>query len=288
MSRFWTRLLSLGLVTTLLATSGCARLISKQANKFADGLTQAIRAQDDLKTVEAGAPAYMLLLESMLQDDDPSPSMLLGTANLYSFYAGIFATDPERQKRLNNKALNYALQGSCGLQKVLCDADSTPLKTFAQNLETLDKGDVADIYNLGSIWAGWLQSNSGDWNAIAKLGHIKALMSKSIELDEQYDNGTAHLYMGVLNTLLPAAMGGQPAKGKEHFEKALTLSEGQNQLVKVYYAKYYARLMFDQELHNRLLTEVTTSTNSPKEFTLINKLAKKQAAELLAGESDYF
>lgn len=282
------RLAIIGIIMASLSSTGCARLISQQASKFADGLTQAIRAQNDLATVEAGAPAYLLLLEAMLQNDPDSPSTLLGAANLYSFYAGVFVSEPERQKRLSSKALNYAMRGSCGKHSNLCDLNKIPLNTFSKTLQGFDKDDVADLYTLGTIWAGWLQSNTSDWNAIAKLGHIKALMERTIELDESYDNGSAHLYLGVLNTLLPAAMGGQPEKGRSHFEKALDLSEGKNQLVKVYYAKHYARLIFDQALHNRLLTEVTTTKIDAPEFTLINQLAQKEASELLADEADYF
>ena len=43
--------------------------------------------------------------------------------------------------------------------------------------------------------------------------------------------------------------------GRAHFERALELSGGKNLMVYVLYAKYYARLLFDRALHDRLLTE---------------------------------
>ena len=53
-----------------------------------------------------------------------------------------------------------------------------------------------------------------------------------------------------------ASLGGKPDEGKGYFDKALELSGGKNQMVRVLYAQFYARLVFDQALHDRLLNEV--------------------------------
>lgn len=49
-----------------------------------------------------------------------------------------------------------------------------------------------------------------------------------------------------------------------------------------------ARLMFEQELHDRLLTEVLAADAKAEGLTLINHLAKQQAKVLLASSADYF
>ena len=76
--------------------------------------------------------------------------------------------------------------------------------------------------------------------------------------------------------------------GRRHFERALELSEGKNLMVKVLYARHYARLVFDRELHDRLLREVLAAPAEAPGLTLINTLAQRQAKELLAGSADYF
>ncbi|MEC9256832.1 MAG: TRAP transporter TatT component family protein, partial [Pseudomonadota bacterium] len=57
---------------------------------------------------------------------------------------------------------------------------------------------------------------------------------------------------------------------------------------KVLYAKQYARLMFEQELHDTLLTEVLEADPYAEGLTLINRLAQRQAETLLAESADYF
>jgi predicted nicotinamide N-methyase len=66
------------------------------------------------------------------------------------------------------------------------------------------------------------------------------------------------------------------------------LSEGHNLAAKVQYAESYARLVFDRELHDRLLIEVLNSETEYKGYTLLNVFAKQRAELLLQSADDYF
>jgi hypothetical protein len=59
-------------------------------------------------------------------------------------------------------------------------------------------------------------------------------------------------------------------------------------MMKVVYAKQYARMMFDRELHDRLLNSVLSSDTKQPGLTLMNTLAQKQAKELLESADEYF
>ena len=87
------------------------------------------------------------------------------------------------------------------------------------------------------IWAGWIQGNSSDFAAIAQLGRVKALIQRVADLDPEHANWGAFLYLGVFETLLPPAMGGRPEMGRRHFERALTISNERNLIVKVMMAR---------------------------------------------------
>jgi hypothetical protein len=113
-------------------------------------------------------------------------------------------------------------------------------------------------------------------------------MQHALSLDETYESGQIHLYLGVLNTLLPPSLGGKPEVGKQHFEKAIHFSQNKNLMAKVIYAEKYARLMFKQKLHDKLLNEVLKTEPRSKGFTLTNMLAQQQAKELLVSGKDYF
>ena len=53
-------------------------------------------------------------------------------------------------------------------------------------------------------------------------------------------------------------------------------------------AEHYARLLFDQELHDRLLAEVLAADPREPGFTLMNVLAQERAKALVESGKDYF
>jgi hypothetical protein len=148
--------------------------------------------------------------------------------------------------------------------------------------------DVPDMFTLGSAWSAWIQARREDWNAVAEISRVQAIMERVVELDELYHDGTAHLYLGVLATFLPPALGGKPDVGRKHFDRALDISKNKNLMVKVLYAKHYARLMFDRELHDRFLNEVLKADPDVPGYALSNTLAQQKAQELLDSAEDYF
>ena len=87
---------------------------------------------------------------------------------------------------------------------------------------------------LGSSWAGWIEANSDDWNAIANIARIQTIMERVILLDESYDLGSAHIYLGVMAALLPPALGGKP--DDRAFQRAIAFIRRQNLMAKVTYA----------------------------------------------------
>ena len=129
---------------------------------------------------------------------------------------------------------------------------------------------------------------STDWTAVAELPWVEAALERLLALDEAYDAGGVHTYLGILNALRPPALGGRPEVAKAHFERSIELSAGLDLSVKVEYARRYARMMFDQELHDRLLREVIAARAEAPGRTLFNVLAKRDAVMLLETSAEYF
>lgn len=268
--------------------SACGGVMRRATNQFADNLTNAILDQDDPETVRDGVPSYLLLVDGLVSGDPQNPEILLAGSKLYGAYAGGFVDSGERGQRLSNRAYEYARRALCVREKNLCAALEGPFDAFEAALEKSDRADVATIYGLAAAWAGKIQVNSGDWNAIADLPKLQALLLRSADIAPQFENGGAFLYLGVINSIRPASLGGKPEEGKAYFDKALELSGGKNQMVRVYYAQFYARLVFDQALHDRLLNEVIAADPVSPHLTLINTLAKRKARALLESGKDYF
>ena len=268
--------------------AGCASLLSSATSGLASDLSAAILDQDDPETVEAGAPAYLLLIDGLIRDNPKNENLLLAGAKLYSAYAGVFVKDSQRAQRLSTKSRQYAERALCQHRAALCGLSTRPFDDYRTALAGLGTTDVPALYTLGSAWAGWVQAHSSDWNAIAELAKVRAAMQRVVELDETYDHGGAHLYLGIMTTLIPATLGGKPEEGRNHFERAITLSQGRDLMVKAEYARRYARLVFDRPLHDRLLNEVLQAPATAPGLTLRNTLAQRTAHELLKSADNYF
>jgi hypothetical protein len=251
-------------------------------------LSRSMMNQEDPELVRTAAPAYLLMLDALVATYPDDETFLIPAAKLYGAYAGIFSNDEAQTRRMSNRAKEYAQRALCENEEDLCEALEYKLEDIQVELEDLDEDELPLVYTYASSWASWIQANSSDWNAVAQLPKVKMLFKWVLSYDTDYDNGTAQVYMGVLESQLPPSLGGRPDLAKLHFENAIRASNGRHLMAKVLYAQQYARLLFEQELHDRLLKEVLAADPKAEGLTLINSLAKQQAADLLAESAEYF
>lgn len=283
-----TRLRTGILLAGLLLLSGCMSMVSSFTSGFAEDLGTSILDNPDLEMVKEGAPAFLLLIDALLAKSPDSADLLLQSSRLNLAYSAAFVSDPERARLMAAKAFGDMEKSVCLSIKDGCELRTREYEDYEAWLAARRLDEVAELYQLASAWAGWIQANSDDFAAIAELGRVKVLVARIAELDETYDYGGPQLYLGVLETLLPAALGGRPEVGRSHFERAIVISEGRYLMTKVMFADQYARLVFDRELHDRLLTEVVETDPAMPGLTLINTVAQQRAHELLDSADAYF
>ena len=272
----------------MLVMAGCSAVASRAGAGLSRDLTRGILEQNDPETVADGLPAYLLLLDGMISGSPEDPPLLIAGSKLYGAYAGSFVAEPERRIRLALKSESYARRATCLRERELCDALDGPYDRFESAVQGLDPKSMDVAYTLAIAWAGVIQADPGDMDRIAALPRVQLLLEKVVAVAPDTDGGAAWMYLGVMGSLRPESLGGKPAEGKAAFESAIERSGGKNLMAKTLYAEYYARLMFDQELHDRLLHEVIDSPPDAPGLTLGNVLAQKRAAELLVSGKDYF
>ena len=279
---------SILLMLLVLSISACGRVISNAKIEFSQDLSATILEFDDPETIKKGVPAYLILVSSMIKSDPENPALLEAGAQLYGAYASSFTDTPASKIALSNRAFDYASRAMCARDTGFCNAKSFSYFEYEKLLAKVEKPDAEHLFIFASSWAGVIEANSSDWNAIAELPKVKASIQRVLTLDETVKNGNAHLYMAVMESLLPPSLGGKPELAKYHFDRAIEISNGKNLMVKVLYAEKYARMLFDRELHDELLNQVMESDIGNKDQILINTLAKQQAQVLLANADDYF
>ncbi len=280
------RLILLALAT--LPLCGCASLVSSAATGLADNLSVAILNQDDPETVRAGAPSYMLLLDSFIEGSPEDPALLAAGANLYASYGAVFADDEERASKLTTRARSYGLKALCVSYERSCNWHSQSYEQFTDSLPGIPDKHADLVYAYGVATLAYLRAHSSDWDSLAFLPQVEALFNRYLDMAGEDAEGTVHTYMGILLTLRPPALGGKPEEARGHFEKAIAMTDGRDLSAKVEFARGYAKLLYDRELHDRLLNEVLASDPYADRLTLTNVIAQQDAEVLLAEAEDYF
>jgi len=271
-----------------LLLSSCTILISNAASGLSDNLSSAILNQDDPETVRAGMPSYMLLMDSFVEGSPDDPTMLAAAANLYASYGAVFANDEVRASRLTTRARNYAQRGMCETFVASCGWREMNYEEFVASLDGVTVKHADSVYAYAYATLAYLRAHSSDWNARAELPQAEALIKRYLEISGDAANNAMHMYLGILLTIMPPALGGKPEEARVHFEKAIQLSAGRDLGAKVEYAKGYAKLLYERELHDRLISEVLGASPYEDGLTLLNVLAQEEAEKMRAEADDYF
>lgn len=269
--------------------SACSIFVEKASEQLGNDLRGAILDHDDPQTVADAMPAWLILLDAMLRSNPESEGLLTSAANMYGAYAGLFVEDDhQRALRLTQRALDYSRRATCLSDAEFCAVLDAPYLDFEAAMASLEAEQIDTIYALATSWTGWIKTRRDDFAAISDLPKVESLLRWVVDQDASHDAGGPFLYLAVLNSQRPAAVGGDLDGARAFYEQALDLSEQQNLLVKVYYASEYGRMVFDRELHDRLLNEVIDAKADVPGYTLSNQLAKARAQDLLEEADEYF
>lgn len=266
----------------VLLLSGCG------FSNIGGNFSQAVLNHDDPMLVRDGAPSYLLLVDSLIEGSPDDEDWLRTGADLYTMYSAVFVNDPQRARRLSERAFDYGQRALCAEDSDGCGLTEQPYAAFRSTLEEFDEDELPQLFSLTTSWMVWAQNHSEDWNVVAAIPKLELLLQKIINLDDDYENGRAWMYLGVLYSFRPPSLGGNPEQARQCFERAVVLSKGKDLSVKVAYARYYSRMIYDRELHDRLLFEVRNAKPHGSGLTLMNTLAQQEAVELLKSGEDYF
>lgn len=283
-TRFFSRLLTLVLIGFCFSLSSCSSLITTAIRPAIGNLQQ----QTNVDLVCEGAPAYLLMIDSMLVSSPQNSALLLAGVQSFSAYATALEEcgggDDPRIAPIADKAKLYGLRL---LSRYLPVNSGQNYDFLDQKLAKLNRRDVPDVFWGTFGWLTWVKSRKGSPEAIADIVLIEKIMARLLELDASYQGGSIHLFFGTYYAAKPTMFGGRPDLSEIHFEKALRLAKRRFLLTQTTYAETLARATFNQELHDQLLKEVLAfPLDSAPEYGLSNQIAVNRAKRLL--QENYF
>jgi predicted anti-sigma-YlaC factor YlaD len=227
--------LALGFVT-----AGCSlkrMAVNSVANSIASG-GDVFSRDDDPELIRAAIPFGLKTMESLLEVVPDNRNLLLAACQGYTQYAYAFVqldadliepTSYEEATRLRDRALKLFVRGrNFGLRAL--ELKHKGITRMLQSrpdsaARLLGAKEVPMIFWTAAAWGSAINLGKDRPDLAADIDAVKALITRGLALNEHFDRGAFHEAMIVMESL-PPAMGGSPQRARQHFERAVALSEG--------------------------------------------------------------
>ncbi len=289
----------------VLALCSCS-LVKLTADSTADVLAVAAPAnnmENDVQFAREAAPGQLKTVEGFLMASPENRTMLTLLAQGYCEYAFAFlqndyeelamagkteeaAPIAARATNLFQRCANYGFKLLGGTWQKTFYGDS---EAFEKRVKSTDGDDVPGMFWVAMGVTSAIDLNRDDIEMVAYLPKAQRLFQRVLELDEAYYLGGAHIALGMILTAQGPAMGGDPEKGRKHFERAVELTSGKYLMPKVLMALAYGGITQNRELfHTELEKVLQTSPAIWPEERLPNELAHLRAKRYLAHEKEWF
>ena len=287
---------------------GCvSELAADTTAGFLADAAPAARAYFDYETAGIAAANGMVQLEGLHRVSPGNDRINLTLAQAYVAYAfgwvmdryeqAHFAGDFERADREKQRAFLMYTRAYSLVVAVMRDRDEridAVLKGDPDKLRAYlaaeydDPEDDIELVFWCALTLGSAITNAPSMDALIDLPTAKALAEHSVRLDERYENAGALTLLGGFESSYPEQLGGNWKKGREMFERALSLSKRKNHIHHVNFARTYAVSAQDRGLFVQLLREVIESGDQGDGVRLSNKVARRRAERYLGNVDELF
>jgi len=298
------RAAALALLLASALNSGCS-VRNLAVNSIGDALAASgsgFGSDDDPQLIAAAAPFSLKLIESVLAESPGHQGLLLAAAQGFTQYAYAFVhleADPlehrdlaaanalrERARRLYLRARDYGMRGLEAKRPGFSAALRADPALAMRRLET---SDVALVYWTAASWAAAISLSKDRPDVIADLGLMEALMERALQLDESYDHGAIHVFFISYAASRPHAGTSPHARAREHFERAVALSQEKQAGPYVALAEAVCIASQDRREFERLLRQaLAVDIEARPQWKLANLVVQRRARWLLAQADQFF
>jgi hypothetical protein len=284
-----------GICCAVLALAACSPRkmgISRMADALSSTATTFSR-DDDPEFVRLAAPSTLKMVEMLLDDAPSHPGLLMTACSGFTGYAyGFLQVDAEmldpaagstQQLKSRGTAMYARGRAYCGraLEVRHAGAREALARDVRPLLASTDRADVPALYWTAVAWGGELSLSDNQLMRVAELGTIRAILGRALELDEGWQGGAIHEALIGLDGL-PLLFGGNAARARAHFDRAVELSNGKSAFAYVAMAASVAQPAGDRTAFERLLTSALAIEGAPSSLKLPNLIAQKRAKFLLS------
>lgn len=256
-------------------------------------------SDEDPELVEEAVPFGLKTMESVLDEHPEHRGLLVAlTSGFTSYAAGFVEQDAfaiqtvdmdaadalmERARKLYFRAQRY------GMRALSVDIEDFEARLRADAPGVLAEMEVEDIealYWTAAAWGLAIAASDLDPDLVADFPLIEAMVRRALELDEDWDQGSLHDFMVVLESDAP---GGNLDEAERHFRRALELNGGQRAGTYVSMAENVSVRRQDGAQFVELLNEaLAVDVDALPDERVVNIINQRRARLLLERSGDLF
>lgn len=292
------------IILAFLLLPACSSVKKIAVNSLGDALssgTSTYATDDDPELVRGAIPFGLKTIESLLEESPRHKGLLYAACSGFTQYGFAFVEQEadfieskdfersaalrSRARKLYKRALDYGLRG---LEVDFPGFRERLRENSAQALERTRKKHVPLLYWTGSALGAAIAISKDDAELTAQQPQMEALMRRVLALDESYDSGSTHDFF-IAYEGRGSAAGGSYEKAREHFEKSVTLSQGNRAWPFVTFAEVISvATQKRKEFEDLLKKALAVDPDKVKEQRLTNIVAQQRARWLLSRADELF
>jgi predicted anti-sigma-YlaC factor YlaD len=291
------------MVVAYMLSAGCS-LRSMAVNTIVPVLAnpEVYRSEEDPELVRESLPFLLKTIESIILTSPEQNEALLFACTGFTLYGTAFLQvdadqadgdgDYDRALRLRDRtwriyvrARDYCLRS---LELRYGGITERLRQDPAAALTVTEPEDVEVLFLLSAAWGLAISNALNQPALVADLPVVRELLARALELDEDYERGAIHAALITLEAL-PPELGGSPERAREHFERAVALSDGLDAAPYVTFAAGVSVPAEDRAEFVRVLEQaLAIDPDEDTSLRLLNLINQDRARSLLDHADDLF
>ena len=285
----------------LLSSCSVKHYAINQLGNALAGTGTTFSSDDDPELIRAAVPFSLKLVESLLAESPRHEGLLLAAARGFTQYAYAFVQEDAdeledtdkvrstamrvRAAKLYLRARNYGLRGL----EVKHPGFAERLKANPKEaVKALKKSEAPIMYWTAISWGAALAA-SHDFMMIPEIPRFEALIDRVMDVDEGFDQGTAHTFLITYEMSRLNAKPDRAALAKVHFDRAVELGGGNQAGPLVAYAENVLVAQKNKaEFQNMLRQALRMDVNKSPENRELNLAVQRRARWLLSRTDKMF
>ena len=285
------------LAVVFALTSGCSlktMAVKTVANTLSD-TGDVFTRDDDPDLIRDATPFALKLYESLLESVPNHVPLLISTCGSFTQYGYAFleaeadGLDSSRRAEataLRERALKHYLRGRAYCLRAADvrfgkGTSAALLQDPVMAIAKARKDDVPLLYWSAAAWGAAISLGIDRPDLAVDLPSVRALADRALALDPTWSKGAIHELMISLDSL-PEALGGNPARARDHFKMAVEIQKGLSPGPYVTLATGVAVPAQDRQEFERLLKEaLAIDPEKDPSNRLVTLVSQRRARVLL-------